>query len=56
MRDEQIRGPDRAAYANIEAEEACLGAALQDKRSVERLKNMSIEDFTEPEHRVLYVL
>ena len=54
MRDEQIRGPDRAAYANIEAEEACLGAALQDKRSVERLKNMSIEDFTEPEHRVLY--
>lgn len=54
MREEEIRGPDRSAYANIEAEEACLGAALQDKKSVERLKTMSIDDFTEPEHRVLY--
>ena len=54
MRDEEVRLPDRLAYKNIEAEQACLGAALQDQRSVERLKNMQIEDFTEPEHRVLY--
>ena len=54
MRDEEVRLPDRVAYKNIEAEQACLGAALQDQKSVERLKNMLIEDFTEPEHRVLY--
>ena len=54
MRDEEYRAPDRLAYKNIEAEQACLGAALQDEKSVERLKNMPIDDFTEPEHRVLY--
>ena len=54
MREEDIRGPDRLAFANTEAEQCCLGAALQDKKSVERLKNMDIQDFTEPEHRVLY--
>lgn len=54
MRDDEIRGPDKLAYRNIEAEQACLGAALQDKKSVERLKNMSINDFTEPENRVLF--
>ena len=54
MRDEDVRLPDRLAYKNTEAEQCCLGAALQDKKSVERLKNMSAEDFTEPEHRVLY--
>lgn len=54
MRDEEIRLPDRLAYKNIEAEQSCLGAALQDEKSVERLKGMDISDFTEPEHRVLY--
>ena len=54
MRDEDVRLPDRLAYKNTEAEQCCLGAALQDKKSVERLKNMLAEDFTEPEHRVLY--
>lgn len=53
MRDE-ARLPDRLAYRNIEAEQACLGAALQDEKSVKRLKEMLIDDFTEPEHRVLY--
>lgn len=51
---EEYRLPDKLAYQNIEAEQCCLGAALQDQRSVEQLKNMSMEDFTQPEHRVLY--
>lgn len=54
MRDEEYRAPDRLAYKNIEAEQSCLGAAMQDEKSVVRLKEMNIEDFTEPEHRVLY--
>ena len=54
MRDEEIRLPDKLAFVNIEAEQSCLGAALQDKRSVDRLREMEISDFTEPEHRVLY--
>ena len=54
MRDEEYRAPDRLAYKNIEAEQACLGAALQDEKSVKRLMEMSPDDFTEPEHRVLY--
>ena len=54
MREEEIRLPDKLAFVNIEAEQSCLGAALQDKRSVDRLREMEISDFTEPEHRVLY--
>lgn len=54
MRDEEIRLPDKLAFENVEAEQCCLGAALQDKRSVDRLREMEISDFTEPEHRVLY--
>ena len=54
MRDEEVRLPDKLAYRNVEAEQSCLGAAIQDQKSVNRLKEMTIEDFTEPEHRVLY--
>ncbi len=54
MKKDEYRLPDKLAFQNIEAERSCLGAALQDERSVNRLKEMSIEDFTSPEHRVLY--
>lgn len=54
MREEDFRLPDKLAYQNIEAEQCCLGAALQDQKSVERLKTMSVDDFTLPEHRVIY--
>ena len=54
MRDEEVRLPDKLAYRNIEAEQSVLGAALQDKKSVNRLKEMTVDDFTEPEHRVLF--
>ena len=54
MRDEEVRLPDKLAYRNIEAEQSVLGAALQDQKSVNRLKEMTVDDFTEPEHRVLF--
>ncbi len=54
MREDEIRIPDKLAYRNLEAEECCLGAAMQDEKSVNRLKEMTIDDFTEPENRVLY--
>ena len=50
----EFRGPDALARKNAEAERCVLGAALQDTKSVERLKEMSPDDFTEPEHRVLF--
>ena len=54
MTNEELRYPDALAKRNIEAEQCVLGAALQDKKSVDLLKEMSDEDFTEPEHRVLF--
>ena len=54
MTNDEARLPDRLAFRNIEAEQSCLGAAMQDKKSLDRLREMSIDDFTEPEHRVLY--
>jgi replicative DNA helicase len=54
VREEDLRLPDGLAYKNIEAEQCCLGAAMQDQKSVNRLKEMTLDDFTEPEHRVLY--
>ena len=54
MTNEELRFPDALAKKNIEAEQCVLGAALQDQKSVERLKELTEEDFTEPEHRVLY--
>ena len=54
MREEECRLPDRLAFKNTEAEQCILGAAMQDKKSVDRLKEMDPADFTEPEHRVLY--
>jgi len=54
VREEDLRLPDRLAYKNIEAEQCCLGAAMLDEKSVNRLKEMVIDDFTEPEHRVLF--
>lgn len=54
MIDETLRGADQLAFRNIEAEQCCLGAALQDSQSVQRLKTMDISDFTEPKHQALY--
>lgn len=45
---------DAMAYRNTEAEKSILGAAMQDPRAVKLLKEMDIEDFTEPAHRVIY--
>ena len=53
MREEECRLPDRLAFSNPEAEQCILGAAMQDRQSVDRLKEMDLTDFTEPEHRVL---
>lgn len=54
MREEDVRLPDRLAYKNIEAEQCVLGAAMQDKKSLGLMREMSVEAFTEPEHRVLF--
>lgn len=54
MREEELRLPDSLAYRNMEAEKSVLSAAMQDRQCLERLKEMEITDFTEPEHRILY--
>lgn len=54
MRNDEIRLPDGLAYQNLEAEQCVLGAAMQDKKALDRMKEMDIGDFTEPEHRVLF--
>ena len=54
MRNDEVRLPDKLAFRNIEAEQSVLGAALQSKQAVDRMREMDINCLTEPEHRVLY--
>ena len=54
MSKEDIKTPDALAMRNVDAERCILGAAMQDQKCVELLKEMDSSDFTEPEHRVIY--
>lgn len=44
---------DRFAYSNVEAETSVLGAAMQDPKALKLVAEMSPEDFTAPEHRLI---
>lgn len=44
---------DIFAYGNIEAEMSVLGAAMQDGKALKLVAEMSPEDFTAPEHRLI---
>ena len=40
-------------FRNIEAEQSVLGAALQDAKAAELAAEMAIDEFSEPQHRVI---
>jgi replicative DNA helicase len=54
VRNDEERLPDRLAFVNVEAEQSVLGAALQDHKALKRMREMDMNAFTQPEHRVLF--
>jgi len=54
MSEFEYRSPDALAYSNLEAERAVIGSAMIDEKVPKLLKEMDINDFTDPGHRVIY--
>ena len=51
----EIQAADIFAYANSEAEMSVLGAAMRSEKALKLVAEMTPEDFTAPEHRLIFM-